>query len=575
VALPDSLHVVPLLSVLPSDVAHLYSQPDSGLLRTTMDRLALDLTQPLQPPRVAGSRREYVKLIHRLKGQGMISFTNQPKAVNGVFTVEKDDQSDRLIIDAQPANRCFIDSPHVQLPDPSHLVQLQLPKGKQLYVSKTDLSNFYHHLGLPNWIQPYFALPALSPEELIEIGVEDISSPFPMCLTLPMGFSHAVFLAQSGHENILYRGGVLNREDNLLQLSSPSMRMDRAHHGIYIDDFFLFCMSRSLAMEIHNRVILAYGQAGFIVKRSKVVEPTTSPVKVIGMEVCGSQATVGLSTESMMSLLSSTLHVLSSDVISGYHLSQLIGCWTWCLLVRRPALSVLQHTYRFIQVAQRKRFTLWNSVKRELWMLIGLLPLMEACLHSPFFQRVVATDASQLGAGIVTTQLSSIIKESVWQLCSTPKHAVLQTMVNGNKNSSIVGTDLELLSQSQDWYDRFYRLISGSAWSTIMSKGWSHVEHINVLELRVVLLSLHWILSYPSSISSRVITLVDSTVTFFSLWKGRSSSPQLLFVIRKISSLLLAGDISLLLGWLPSEWNPADSPSRLIERSKSVQCQSR
>ena len=40
----------------------------------------------------------------------MIAFTAEPLAVNGLFAVEKDSDTDRLIIDAQPANRLFIDS---------------------------------------------------------------------------------------------------------------------------------------------------------------------------------------------------------------------------------------------------------------------------------------------------------------------------------------------------------------------------------------------------------------------------------------------------------------------------------
>jgi len=60
-----------------------------------------------------------------------------------------------------------------------------------------------------------------------------------------------------------------------------------------------------------------------------------------------------------------------------------------------------------------------------------------------------------------------------------------------------------------------------------------------------------------------VFLLLDSTVAFFSLWKGRSSSPGLLLVLRKISALLLAGGLSLQPGWVPSAVNPADAPSRL------------
>ena len=60
--------------------------------------------------------------------------------------------------------------------------------------------------------------------------------------------------------------------------------------------------------------------------------------------------------------------------------------------------------------------------------------------------------------------------------------------------------------------------------------------------------------------------LLDSTVAFFSIWKGRSSSPRLLLILRKISSLLLASSISLLPGWVPSAVNPADEPSRIFLR---------
>jgi hypothetical protein len=58
---------------------------------------------------------------------------------------------------------------------------------------------------------------------------------------------------------------------------------------------------------------------------------------------------------------------------------------------------------------------------------------------------------------------------------------------------------------------------------------------------------------------------LDSTVALFSLWKGRSSSPTLLLILRGISALLLAGGIALLCGWLSSAFNPADAPSRAFD----------
>jgi hypothetical protein len=141
----------------------------------------------------------------------------------------------------------------------------------------------------------------------------------------------------------------------------------------------------------------------------------------------------------------------------------------------------------------------------------------------------------------------------------------MQTLVNAavNRDESIDEQSSPVLHRAAQHYSAFYSAVAAARWSTIVSSAWHAAEHINALELRAVLLSLHWLLSYPSAHSSRVYLLVDSTVALFALWKGRSSSPRLLVILRKISALLLASGTSLLPGWLPSAVNPADEPSRL------------
>lgn len=575
VALPDSLHIVPLESVLPASTAASYAEAASPtLLRSPLAVCELNAAHPLYPPRVAGCRSEYVRLIGRLVRCGMLSFTAAPAAVNGVFTVGKDATSDRLIIDAQPANRLFVDCPPVALPDPSHLVQLQVPTGSAVYVGKSDLSNFYHHIGLPQWMQPYFALPSLTAAELESIGLPLTGGSYPMCRTLPMGFSHAVYLAQAVHEHIVYGSADLTIEHNLLHMPSPVVTHQSALHGIVIDDFFLFSLNQHLATQQLTRVLAAYRNAGFVVKDSKVVMPTSAPVKVIGFDVDGTASSVSLSTASHLSLIRSTLQVLQLSAVTGMALSQLIGRWTWCLLIRRPALSVLQHSYRFIQIAGRRRFDLWPSVRRELEALLGLLPLLQCQLDAPLFPRVVATDASDGGAGVVCAPLAESDTATYWPMCSSRRRAVLQALLQCETDANpllspgLCLTPLQRaqLLQTRDWYDDFYADVCDRRWSTIVSKAWRAPEHINAFELRAVLLAIHWLLSYPSSHRCRVYLLVDSTVAFFSLWKGRSSSAPLLLILRQIAALQLASGLSLLTGWIPSEVNPADGPSRHFPR---------
>jgi hypothetical protein len=132
-----------------------------------------------------------------------------------------------------------------------------------------------------------------------------------------------------------------------------------------------------------------------------------------------------------------------------------------------------------------------------------------------------------------------------------------------------VCTSTDMIANSIDIVDNgnargLYNFISTSRWSTIMSYPWRYDEHINTLELRALLSAIRWSLSYPSSITSRVICMLDSSVCVFAVRKGRSSAPTIGPVMRQLSAMLLASGMSLLPIWIPSEWNPADAPSRLL-----------
>ena len=376
----------------------------------------------------------------------------------------------------------------------------------------------------------------------------------------------------------MYGSGALDRDGSLLRMLSPTVPRDRVLHGIVIDDFFLFSLSREVAERVVRRVLAAYQAAGFVVKQSKVVMPTSDPVKVIGFDIDGSKGVISLPSDSQLSLVRSTLAVLRAPTVSGTVLSHVIGRWTWVMMLRRPSLAVLQHVYRYCRMAQHRQFTLWRAVRRELSMLLALLPLLNVSLSAPFFHRAIASDASELAAGVVSSPLTPELAERCWPLCSSRHHAGLQVQHLRHRAAVQAACSLEagvrtrafeLLGLSDadpaaTLFDSFYASVGAADWRTIISAPWSEPEHINVLELRAVLLAVHWMLSYPSSLSARAYLLVDSTVAFFSLWKGRSSSPSLLLVLRKISALLLAGGISLLPGWVPTTVNPADGASRLL-----------
>ena len=92
----------------------------------------------------------------------------------------------------------------------------------------------------------------------------------------------------------------------------------------------------------------------------------------------------------------------------------------------------------------------------------------------------------------------------------------------------------------------------------------SNEDHINELELQSVYLMLRHLISRPSAHKARIIHLVDNTTALFCLRKGRTSSPKLIPVIRKIAVHQLAYHIVMMPVWIPSQHNPADSPSRHV-----------
>lgn len=501
IALPSDFRPVELLSVLPSTIAELYSAPSPALL--------LDAPRPVKRrPRVFGSHVEYVRLVRRLLSIGMVSLTVSPKCVNGVFAVPKDAAEDRLIVDAVFANACFAEPSKVRLPDPSHLARLRVPKGRRLFVAKSDLSNYYHHLALPVWLRPYFCLVGVP---AAEFGLPGGGLVYPMLHTVPMGWSHSVNVAQAAHEHTLYASGALQRERNLLSLLAASNDgfvdvTDEPLHGIYIDDAFVISLAEDATNAELDRCLASYQREGFVVKPSKVLRATTSAT-VLGLLIDGVRLSVQVSPADRLQLLQSVLRLLAQRTITGHQLASVVGSLTWCMLVRRPALQCFHRVYRFVLSRKGKPSQLWPSAFRELVVACGLLPLLSADLAAPMASRLIASDACEFGGAVVA---------------AVPRR---------------------------------------DCWSTIIRHRWRWPEHINALELRAVLLGLLWLVSCRV-LNRRVRMLVDSMVCLGVLLKGRTSSRTLHRIHAVVAALCLGAGLVLVPTYVPSELNPADGPSR-------------
>jgi hypothetical protein len=530
------------------------------------------LRKPLPPaPKVHALAGEYVRLIRRMLDVGMVAMQrDQPTCINGILAVTKDADHDRLIIDARWANTWFVRPRPVRLPSPSHLVQLQLLADVRLYVGKVDISNYYHNLTLPQWMHTFFGLPPLTAAELGLHNEAPDAVVYPCCTTLPMGWSHSVLIAQLIHERLLYCSPdptwspPMSESDNVLNVADPLLV--RPVHAVYIDDLVIMGpASASAAIKHQYAACLAtYERWGLPVKPEKCKEPADDTVTALGVQITG-DGSIQVTPDRLAKVIAATLHLLNKTKVSGRALSIVLGSWTWCILVRRPMFSVLKNVYGFINTHGLIPAPLWNDVRRELIMLIALAPLLSTSLRTPWFRSAIASDASTIAAGVVSSPLTQAVISAAWP------SSQLSTIGDDEDNhldseplaplSSTESESVVLLHrQSPRWSPRD----DGRVWSTIISYRWRRQEHINSLEMRAAILAIRWALSCADSMESRILLFVDSAVAYFIMRKGRSSSSHLNVTQRRLAAHTLATGLSIVPCWVPSANNPADEPSRCL-----------
>ena len=91
-------------------------------------------------------------------------------------------------------------------------------------------------------------------------------------------------------------------------------------------------------------------------------------------------------------------------------------------------------------------------------------------------------------------------------------------------------------------------------------------QHINAQELRAVLAAVKWRIRHLRETRTIVIHLIDSQVCMAALARGRSSSRILNGILRRINALKLASGLSYAFAFVRSADNPADAPSRRVQR---------
>eukprot|EP00438_Fugacium_kawagutii_P028380 Skav207224 [mRNA] locus=scaffold1717:49410:52959:+ [translate_table: standard] len=95
---------------------------------------------------------------------------------------------------------------------------------------------------------------------------------------------------------------------------------------------------------------------------------------------------------------------------------------------------------------------------------------------------------------------------------------------------------------------------------------WRQSQHINLLELKALLHAIQWRSRRSGYHSFRTMILCDSQAVIAVVAKGRSSSKQVNFILRRLCALCLSLNVFLLVCYVDTAANPADRASRLFDK---------
>lgn len=526
VDLPDVAATADLLSLLPEKLRVKYSREENVVTGAV----------PSVVPKVSSmveSDEDYVAIVRLLLRLNMVRFLKKAKCVNGVFGVEKSDSGAlRFIANLVPGNTYFEEPEKLSLPGPDLLAQLHTTS-KDLFVYKYDVRAFFHRIRTPQWMHKYFCLKPL-PARLFGLGEGLV---FPALTTLPMGFSHAPFLAQSVHEEVLRRAGL--RDSDRVCLDNDRS-VERTRYGMYIDDGFGFSPYKGEAIAMYQASLSALDKAGLSCKASKCVPPTKAPLKLLGLQVEGAKAKLGPAPQELRGLVLLTQQVLQEGKASGRQLERIVGKWSWFLLCNRLGFSVFSAVYGFIKSAENNVRNLWPSVQKDLLLACGLAPLLSVSWAQDWSEGVSAFDASLEGQGVSELLL--------------PRGEVQSFLPLWKKSPSVPEHRVQL--------EEVGAFVKSLSWQHVVSSRFKHKDDIDKLEAAALLTAVKRAIKRCGT-GQRFLVFGDNAPVVAAMNKGRCSSFRLLVSIRKIAALCLACGARPLVVWVPSKCNPADEPSRM------------
>ena len=606
------------------------------------------------PVRARGGEWEkYLHNVDRANGMDLLVDADVPRdsegnaCIAGFFAIQKDEGRDRTITNRIPQN-----SQEMQLGLSGQLlahgccfVDMDLSTGISLFdlvarVSLRDLPDCFHSVMVSlerAWtnavgpkvpVEDFRSTPGRAYRRLVarcaNLGIAVPKQAQPAWRTLPMGDLNAVCFMQTGHLNLLRRGGALP-DSELVRYCAPLPFHGAGSvlTGVVVDDLGVVGIgSRSDVSEPDGsgdaadsrRVAAAmdaYADAGLFPKATKSIDRALVH-DLWGATLDGDVGAVSAS----MALLVRTAIFLLGLVLDGRAtcgtLRAVLGLAVYACMFRRPAFAFMSSVFHVVlawesedddrrPAGRRGRAgpaavrPLPMPARVELELLLAFLPLLTTNLRAPPGERLWATDASSRSAAAVFTHVHPDCVRQMWRhrarrgaksgddmlltLAEQLGRRFAQEAERGDDVAVDVVAQARLLLGTDSCgpdglFDADARNPAEQppTWTAAVAEacGWNPSfryscpsgEHINVKEARPLRTLLRHLANDPSEMGKRHFALVDSSVNIGAWAKGRSRSTALNHTLVSCVPEQLMADIYLGLGHVRSAYNPADEPTR-------------
>eukprot|EP00438_Fugacium_kawagutii_P003588 Skav221596 [mRNA] locus=scaffold1698:358778:363001:+ [translate_table: standard] len=538
-----------------------------------------------EPPKVQirATRDNLVKLYRKLFLCGRLEVVPHHQVrhgfLNGLFSVGKDMDRDRMILDGRPANLCEqkLDTWTASMAASTCVTDFVLAADEILLCSGEDLKDcFYQFVASPQRTARNTLCEPLSAEEASFVFDRPFSSGespvFCGLCSLAMGDTNACEFAQSSHLSLCLKTQALLPEELLYMRGRIPRTMFAG--GIVIDDLiFLERTLRELLPSIQKgfptvadhrlaKILQGYDEHHLEYNPGKEFRNQLSG-HFWGVELDGDKGIVRPSSNRLWPLIQLCSKVCTMGWCSISLLEAIAGCWVSILGLRRRLLCLMDVIFEPLGVQDKSLvIKLSDALIGELWSLVLIGPLCGVNLKAQFAPFISATDASMDWLAAVRAPIASqlaqefsrrSLRKGIWSRLLPPGKAWLHS--HGN-----LDPEDEVPDEKYDTHPLWSLLARSLSYKERWRQPVRSYRHINVLELKAYLREERLICHRMHN--CRLLSGLDSQVSLGSLVKGRASSSALNNELRYNVPHILGSDVYSFFMYFPSELNRADQPTR-------------